>query len=179
VPAGTGDGEDLARAVPGATVVPQAVAGGSLIGDAARATVQVSERAARENASWLLVCANVDPGDASARVGVTVSARLGTQFARLREALEALRDTNLRLAREKLGRHDAAAGAVIGRAEREADYLRGRFEFEQQLAIKHHDWFKAAEARLEQPHYRAADRIFNLLRRIPVLSSILKRLRRP
>src|SRR4051812_2218502 len=41
VPAGTSDGEDLARAVPDATVVPQTPAGGSLIGEGERANVTV------------------------------------------------------------------------------------------------------------------------------------------
>lgn len=178
VPAGTGDGEDLARALPAATVVPQVPAAGSLIGDASAATVEVSEPASRDYATWLLVCANVDVADASAQLGISVSARLATQLARLDDALEALREANVRLAREKLGRHDAAAGSVIGRSEREAAQWQERFEFEQQLAMRHHDWFKAAEGRLDQPQYRAADRILATLRRIPGLRFIAKLLRR-
>lgn len=178
VRAGTDHAEALARALPGATVVPQAAAGGSLIGDATTATVDVSEPASRDRASWLLVCANVNPEAAAARLDVAVGTELATQFDRLDQALEALREANVRLAREKLGRHDAAAGAVTGRAEREAEHFRERFEFEQELASRHHDWFKAAEARLQQPHHRAADRIVNALRRIPGIRLIVRLLRR-
>jgi hypothetical protein len=178
VPAGTSEGEDLVHVLPAATVIPQAVASGSLIGDAETATVQVSEPASRENATWLLVCANVDVGDASALVGPSVGGRVATQLARLGDAVAALQEANVRLARDKLGRHDAAAGSVIGRSEREATQWRERFEFEQQLAMRHHDWFKAAEARLDQPQYRAADRLLGIVRRIPGLRLIVKLLRR-
>lgn len=175
VPAGSDDGDDLPRALPESTVVPQAVASGSLIGSGSDARVDVHEAASPERASWLLVCANVEPEATDVRLDVAVSAELATRLGRLEEALEALREANVRLAREKVGRYDAAAGAITGRAEREAAYLKERFEFEQQLAQRHHDWFKAAEARLEQPHHRFADRVYNALRRVPGL----KRLRGP
>lgn len=184
VPAGTDDGEELARSLPRATVVPQSVASGSLIGAGSDATVEVREPASPERATWLLVCANVETGAADARLDVAVSSQLATRIGRLEEALEALRDANVRLAREKLGRHDAAAGAVIGRAEREAAYLQERFEFEQQLAIQHHEWFQASEARaraaegrLASPLLRLASKVDTVLRRIPGLRSLVKRVR--
>jgi hypothetical protein len=184
VPAGTDTGEDLARALPGATVVPQVPAGGSLIGAARAGEVRLSEPGAREYAVWLLVCVNVDVDGASAQLGVSAGAQLAAQLARLSEAVEALREANVRLAREHLGRHDAAAGAVVGRAEREAQYWREeaehwreRFDFEQQLAIRHHDWFVAARDRLQEPHHRAADAVVAFVRRIPGLRWLVRRLR--
>jgi hypothetical protein len=184
VPASTDTGEDLARALPGATVVPQVPAGGSLIGAAQAGEVRLNEPGAREYAVWLLVCANVDVEEASARLGVAAGAQLAAQLARLSEAVEALREANVRLAREHLGRHDAAAGAVIGRAERhaqhwreQAEQWRARFEFEQELAIRHHEWFEAARNRLEEPHHRAAERVVAFARRIPGLRWLVKRLR--
>ena len=171
VPAHSADGEDLARAIPGATVVPQVPAGGSLIGVATQATVELDEPASQEHAAWLLVTANVDPTDALARLGVAVSAGLAAHIARLQDALEAMQEANVRLARERLGHHDAAAGSMVHRAA----YWRERFESEQQLAAQHHEWFLQTRERLNQPQYRAADRIyFGRFRRIPGLRPLIR-----
>jgi hypothetical protein len=175
VPANVADAEDLARDLPGAVVVPQVPTGGSLIGTAATALVKIDEPASREHAAWLLVTANVDSAETHARIGVAISARLASHFSRLDDALHALQEANVRLARARLGRHDAAAGAAIHRlAEREARW-RERFEFEQQLAARHHEWFMEARERLNQPQYRAADRVYHgRLRRLPGLRPLVR-----
>jgi hypothetical protein len=175
VPAHTTDATDLIRAIQGATILPQVPAGGSLIGDAGTSTVEIGEPARNEHAAWLLVSANAETAEAHARLGVAVGTALAAHIARLEDALEALQEANVRLARDRLGRHDAAAGSIIHRAA----YWRERFEFEQELAQRHHDWYVAAEEKLDQPQYRAADRIYHgRLRMVPGLRALIRRLGR-
>jgi hypothetical protein len=173
VPARSEAAEQLASAFDHATVIPQLPAFASLIGTVATATVNVDAAGSPDRAAWLLVTANLDAAP-STQLEVAVDGQLAQQLERLDEALAALQEANVRLAREHLGRHDAAAGSIVSRlerraqlAEQDAEHWKGRFEFEQELAMRHHEWFIDAKERMNQPQYRAADRIVHALRRIP------------
>jgi hypothetical protein len=156
-----GEAQALAAAA-GGEVVPQALAGGSVIGTATEAKVVLDAPAAPEYAVWHLVCANVDVAATQARLGVAAGAELSARLARLESALDALQEANTRLAREQLGKHDAAAASIIGKLEeraRAAKEWEERFLFEQQLAMTHHEWFMDAQKRLQQRRYVLADRV--------------------
>jgi hypothetical protein len=168
VPA-SGEARELAEAIGGESV-PQALAGGSVIGGATEATVVLDAPATVEYAVWHLVCANVALDGAEARLGIAAGAGLSARVTRLESALAALQEANVRLAREQLGRHDAAAASIIGRLEeqsRSAKEWEERFLYEQQLAIKHHEWFMDAQKRLQSRRYRAIDKLAGAAGRLP------------
>lgn len=175
LPAAGGEAAGLATAI-GGTIVPQALLGGSLIGEVAELRVEVDDAPP----IWQLVCANVDVA-ATARATGAAGTALSAHVARLEQALEALQEANVRLAREQLGRHDAAAGTVVGRleqralaAEAEAREWQRRFEFEQQLAMTHHEWYMALHNRLQSRRYLLVDRVHGFVMRIPGVKLLLR-----
>src|SRR5687767_6248914 len=99
---------------------------------------------------------------------------LQAKVARLEQALAALQRANTLLAREQLGHHDAAAATIVGRLEQQALAAREetlewqrRFEYEQALALQHHQWMKALESKLNAPHHRAVEKLYQVVLRIP------------
>ena len=106
---------------------------------------------------------------------------LQARIARLEQALAALQEANTRLAREQLGRHDAAAATVVGRleqrtqaAEEQSREWERRFQYEQALALQHHQWMKALESKLNAPHHRVAEKLYQVLLRVPGLRLLFK-----
>jgi len=164
--AGWREAEQLREQLGDAAVVTQQLAAGSLIG---------SSGSPRHTAQ-LLVCANVEPRAAS-MIDPSAAPLLSGQVARLEQANRALREANVRLAREHLGVHDAAAGAVEAkRIELEARVaeLEARLEQEVRLAKLHHEWWIHAT---DAPRYQAVDKLRDLVFRIPGVALVL-RLRR-
>jgi hypothetical protein len=81
----------------------------------------------------------------------------------LEEANKTLSEANARLAREKLGVHDSAAGALGP----EMDELRRELAEQREIATQ-------AKAALEAPRYRAVDRLRSIVFRIPGLSAMFR-----
>ena len=105
---------------------------------------------------------------------------LRVKAARLERALTELQRANTLLAREQLGRHDAAAATIVGRLEQQALAAREetrewqrRFEYEQALALQHHQWMKALESKLNAPHHRAAEKLYQLVLKFPGMRILL------
>lgn len=116
-----------------------------------------------------------------AAVGPEVADEIEARISRLEVAIAALQEANTRLAREHLGRHDAAAATVVGRleqrtlaAEEQMRNWQQRFEYEQALALQHHQWMKALESKLHAPHHRAAEKLYQLLLRLPGMRLLFK-----
>ena len=88
----------------------------------------------------------------------------------LEEANRSLGEANARLARERLGVHDAAAAALeprIAELERE-------LEEQRRIGREHHQNMLNAQAALAAPRYRAVDALRSLAFRVPGLSTLLR-----
>jgi hypothetical protein len=144
----------------GGVTVAQRLAAGSLI--------SAGEADAGDVVHYL-VCVNVDPARAEAASAMTDAdaAPLLTGYVRfLEEANRSLTEANARLARQKLGVHDSAAGAL----EPQVTVLKEQLAEQRELT-------RQAEAALQAPRYRAVDRLRAIAFGIPGLSRLL-RLRR-
>jgi hypothetical protein len=137
----------------GGVRVTQRLAAGSLIG---------TDEDAGADAVHHLVCVNVEPSASS--VADAEVAPLMTGYVRfLEEANRTLSEANVRLAREKLGVHDSAAGAL----EPEIAELKRELAEQRELATQ-------AKAALEAPRYRAVDRARSIVFGIPGLSALFR-----
>lgn len=171
----------------GGAVVRQAVAAGSVIGEGEATVVAVQPDGADPD-GVALVHANVAAdrlASASGRLSLEAGAVLLGHLARVEEALASLQAANVRLGRERLGRHDAAAGTFVGRieqralvAEEQARAWEERFKLEQALAIQHHQWFESAQAKLNAPHHRAVERLYQALLRYSGMRRLIRLLKR-
>lgn len=109
-----------------------------------------------------LVCVNVEPASSSMTDSDVVP--LMTGYVRfLEEANKSLSEANARLAREKLGVHDSAAGAL----EPEIAELKEALAEQREIATQ-------AKAALEAPRYRAVDRLRSMVFGIPGLSALFR-----
>jgi hypothetical protein len=151
-----GDAEreaDRLAAELGGLRVTQRLAAGSLIGP---------DGDGGADAVHFLVCVNVEPASSSMTDAEVVP--LMTGYVRLlEEANRSLSEANVRLAREKLGVHDSAAGALGP----EMDELRRELAEQREIATQ-------AKAALEAPRYRAVDRLRSIVFRIPGLSALFR-----
>jgi hypothetical protein len=141
----------------GGVTVCQRLAAGSLM------TIEESEAG---DAVHFLVCVNLDEASAAVPSSVTDAdaVPLMTGYVRfLEEANRSLSEANVRLARERLGVHDSAAGALAAelKAHREA-------------AQANHEAMLEAKAALKAPRYRAVDKLRDLVFRVPGLSALLR-----
>ena len=151
-----GDAEreaDRLAAELGGLRVTQRLAAGSLIGPAGDSGA---------DAVHFLVCVNVEPASSSMADAEVVP--LMTGYVRLlEEANRSLSEANVRLAREKLGVHDSAAGALGP----EMDELKRELAEQREIATQ-------AKAALEAPRYRAVDRVRSLVFGVPGLSALFR-----
>jgi hypothetical protein len=137
----------------GGTRLTQRLAAGSLI---------APEGDAGADAVHFLVCVNVDPASSSMTDADVVP--LMTGYVRLLEkANKSLSEANARLAREKLGAHDSAAGALGP----EMAELKQALAEQREIAMQ-------AKAALDAPRYRAVDRLRELVFGIPGLSALFR-----
>jgi hypothetical protein len=152
---GRGEAEreaDRLAAELGGVRVTQQLAAGSLIG----------ADAAGGDAVHFLVCVNVEPA-ASSMTDVDAVPLMTGYVRLLEEANKSLSEANARLAREKLGVHDSAAGAL----EPEIAELKEALAEQRELAAR-------ATAALEAPRYRAVDRVRDFVFAIPGLSALFR-----
>ena len=82
------------------------------------------------------------------------------RVAQLETALASLRRANARLARERLGRHDAGAASIVWQLAE----TRRRLDTEVEVARRNDEYFQAARAKLGEPHHRAAERLGGIVR---------------
>jgi hypothetical protein len=160
-----------------AVVVVQQLAAGSLIGSKAPS-----------DAAHVLVCANLEslPADRNAaELEAKAVPLLSGYVAYLERSNRALSDANVRLARERLGVHDAAAAAVEARRtelERRIQELERRIlELGDELAAeKRHtqatyDLWVGAKQALQAPRYRAVDTVRDVAFSLPGVAYLLRR----
>jgi hypothetical protein len=156
------DADALGRELGDASVVVQELAAASVMGT----------EAASKSAVHLLVCANLGAftaDGAGTEPDVYAVPLISGYVAHLERANTALREANVRLARDRLGMHDSAAVAV---EERRAQ-LEAALETEKQVALRNHELFVMARDALKAPRYRAVDRIRDLLFSIPGVGAML------
>jgi hypothetical protein len=151
-----GDAEreaDRLAAELGGTRVTQRLAAGSLI---------AADADGAADAVHFLVCVNVDPSSSS-MTNVDVVPLMTGYVRLLEEANRSLSEANARLAREKLGVHDSAAGAL----EPEIAELKEALAQQREIATQ-------AKAALDAPRYRAVDRLRDFVFAIPGLSALFR-----
>ncbi len=159
----------LAGALPGATVIPQRLAEVSIITAAdgpLSTTLDPIEPDPADVEAWLVVAGLPAPDGAE-----PVAVALGTvhrAYARWLDAANAaLRRANVRMARDRLGTHDAAAATIARRvtaAQVERDEAR-----EELLKVRNEamQYFQITQHKLNLPHYRVADGLAQRAGRIP------------
>lgn len=141
----------------GGVAVAQHLAAGSLI---------VAKEGDPRDVVHYLVCVNVEPGRTAGASTMTdaQAVPLLTGYVRfLEEANRSLSEANARLARENLGVHDSAAGAL----EPQVTVLKEQLEEQREIT-------RQARAALEAPRYRAVDRLRTLVFRTPGVSKLFR-----
>jgi hypothetical protein len=163
--AGARAAQELCEGLGAATILGQELAAGSLITAEPRDPV------------LLLVCANVVP-EPTAQLDAQAAPLLSDQLARLERANRSLREANVRLAREQLGLHDAAAAAVAARRIELEDRVQ---ELEEELARKTNEaahYYRLHIGALQAPRYRAVDKLRDIAFKVPGINLILRLRRR-
>jgi hypothetical protein len=143
-----------------AIVVVQQLAAGSLIGADARPS----------DAAHVLVCANLGslPRDgASAELDTSAVPLSSGYVAYLERSNVALRDANARLAREKLGVHDAAAAT-------QWTALQNELAEAKRDAQNNYDRWIGAKNALAAPRYRAVDKMRDIAFSLPGVGFVLR-----
>jgi 2-polyprenyl-3-methyl-5-hydroxy-6-metoxy-1,4-benzoquinol methylase len=135
-----------------ATILYQFLAEGSLIRtpESGRLTPRTvfDERGEPEYANHFIACINVgdraEVAESSARMELAISPNYNRHMVNLERANEALRSTNARLARGKLGAADSAAAALLARIQTLEEELTRRLEEErvQQEEADHERWIE-------------------------------------
>jgi hypothetical protein len=156
----------------GATVAAsQSLVHGSIIAGPGTAPPAVAPDSAGVYPWRVLLTANVDEADlaraASARLALSLESLHSEQLERLEAAYWSLRRANARLSRENLGRHDAAAATVASRLGREHEATTRQLQIEIEVGRRNDEYFQAARAKLNEPHHRAAEKLLELVRRLP------------
>jgi hypothetical protein len=159
----------LAERLPGAELIPQRLAEASIIADGAEplsATLDGLEPDPADVEAWLVVAGLPASGQAE-----PLALALGSvhrAYARWLDAANAaLRRANVRMARERLGTHDAAAATIARRvtaAQAERDEAR-----EELLKVRNEamQYFQITQRKLNLPHYRVAEGVARRAGRIP------------
>jgi hypothetical protein len=171
---------DLAAALGEATLLPQWLAEGSLIGageEDVRARL-LGERGDVEDAAAWLVCSGASEEEltaagASSRLRAVAMPVHRSYVAALERANAELERANARLGRARLGRHDAAAAVAVRRltaAEQRVAELEQRLEVEIEVARQNDRNFQAVRAHLDAPHHRVAESLSVRLRKVPGMS---------
>jgi hypothetical protein len=168
---GAGVAERLRGIVAGSQVLVQ----GSMIasiGGEPPAAVELDTGSVHDGAVHrLLLAVNVDEEEASRAAGavaqLVVDTTFVTQLGRLEAAYWELRRANARLTRKNLGRHDAAAASVVGRLTTELRETSRQLEIEIEVARRNDEYFQGARAKLDEPHHRAAERLYQMLGALP------------
>ncbi len=147
-----------------AVLVVQRLAAGSLIG----------ADAGPSDAAHVLVCANLEAlpaNGAAAELDASAAPLLSGYVGYLERSNRALREANVRLARERLGVHDAAAAAGEARVKQLEDELA---EQKRQAKANYDLWVGAKDA-LQAPRYRVVDAAREIAFSVPGLASLLRR----
>ena len=157
----------LAARIPGATVTPQRLAEVSIIGDAPlTATLDGAGSDPADVEAWLVV-AGLDAADRAEPIAVAIGT-VHRAYARWLDAANAaLRRANVRMARERLGTHDAAAATTARRilaAEQERDAALDELNVVRNDAVQ---YFQITQRKLNLPHYRIAEGIAQRAGRVP------------
>lgn len=154
------DAELLRDQLGDAVLVVQQLAAGSLIGAEGEPS----------KAAHVLVCANLGafPGDGTAAELDASAVPLSSGYvAYLERSNRALRDANVRLARERLGLHDAAAATRWTALQEELA------EYKRQAVTNYERWIGAKNA-LQAPRYRAVDKVRDVAFSLPGLGFVLR-----
>jgi hypothetical protein len=159
----------LAGRIGGAVVIPQRLAQLSIIGaqpGPRTVTLDGVDPAPADVDAWLVV-AGLPAGDGPEPIAVALGS-LHRAYARWLDAANAaLRRANVRMARERLGTHDAAAASTarrIATAESERDAARAELGQVRNEAMQ---YFQITQRKLNEPHYRIAEGIVRRAGRIP------------
>jgi hypothetical protein len=167
----------LAERIPGAVVIPQRLAELSIIaaGDApVRVELDAEPPAPADVEAWLVVAGLPDAVPEPEPVAVAHSS-IHRAYVRWLDAANAtLRRANARMARERLGAHDAAAAKTARRivmAEREREELREELGRVRNDAMQ---YFQITQAKLHEPHYRIAEGIVRRAGKVPGLRRVGK-----
>jgi hypothetical protein len=177
-------GEGLAERIGGHVVGRQAIVQASLIGDPADAAdgggpvVSLADGGAAAHRTLIVANAGSEEteGALDAVAGLLAETVDATHVERLETAYRAMRRANARLVRENLGRHDAAAASVIGRLTTELAEATHRLETEIEVARRNDEYFQAARSKLGEPHHRAAEKLYQMIGRIPAGQALSRRL---
>jgi hypothetical protein len=159
----------LAARLPGGAVIPQRLAEVSIISDGAgplTAPLDGLDADAADVETWLVVGGLAEP-DADEPIAVAIGT-VHRAYARWLDAANAaLRRANVRMARERLGTHDAAAATTARRirdAEAERDAARDELNVVRNDAMQ---YFQITQRKLNLPHYRIAEGIAQRAGRVP------------
>jgi hypothetical protein len=159
----------LADALPGATVIPQQLAEVSIIaGDGPlTATLERPEPDPADVEAWIVVAGLPAEGEGAAPMALALRT-VHRAYARWLDAANAaLREANVRMARERLGTHDAAAATI---ARKVTAVQAERDEIHEELLVVRNDamqYFQITQRKLNLPHYRVAEGIAQRAGRIP------------
>jgi SAM-dependent methyltransferase len=177
--------------IDGATVLYQHIAEGALLAGEEpvdRAEVHGLEEADPEYANCFVAVAGFPAerlASAIAELGVVAKPNLNRWMLELQQANAELWQTNQRLAREHLGRSDAAAASTVSRYEREKAALEktlaereARIEELTIVAKRNDDLYKQQLVWNDAKRYRAADRVHEIVTSIPGLTALAGLVRR-
>ena len=159
---------DVAGRFPGAVVLWQYLAEGSLLLPA--------DARPEDSADHLIVVVGVDAAELErARTGLAHAAVPDDdEYVRSLERANAeLHRANQRLARDRLGVHDAAAATAETRRRRQEE-LEALLEQERAIAKRNHELMLQAQAALEAPRYKVVDAIRTLAFSIPGVGAFLR-----
>ena len=174
---GLDEARSIAERLGGEIVATQHLAEGALLERAGEADGAPAVRIHRdlladpEDAfAWLVAAGLPGAGADAVAASVTFAPVHRAFIGHLERANAELRRANVRLAREKLGVHDAAAAAFVARYERlqrELEATKKQLAIEIEVGRRNDEYFQAARAKLDEPQHRAAEGIYRRLARIP------------
>jgi hypothetical protein len=176
-----GDAAGLAERLGALVAGEQLLVRGTLISgpDGAAGAAPAEVGGSEEPPRRILLTANVEPEEleraASVRLALALEDVHAAQLERLEAAYWSLRRANARLARENLGRHDAAAASVVGPLTTELEQMRRQLAIEVEVARQNDEYFQAARAKLDEPHHRAAERLYQVIAKLPGGSAITRK----
>jgi hypothetical protein len=165
----------LAERLGGAEVVPQRLAEMSIITSEAgplTASLEELDPLPADVHAWLVLAGL--PKKGSGTFALSAGTLHRTYLLWLDAANAELRRANVRLAREQLGKYDAAAASVVHRialaeeaatrAAAERDAALERVATEHSAAMR---YYEITQAKLHEPHFRIAEGIVRRARRVP------------
>lgn len=145
----------------------------------------ITDPTPNREAALVFVCANLQRGGSMVKLDPEAMPLASGHLARLEKANRALREANVRLARQRLGVHDAAASAVVAGLEQrlhdtEVELAQQRSEAAEQerQAAHYRELYEIVIDTLEAPRYRAVDSLRNAAFRVPGVRLLLRARRR-